>query len=94
MNLRGAGYTPGYRLDNLTLDLFEKDIELAKGANLDALRVHGHVLPLEFYLAADAAGMLVVADFPLTLAYAYHARAEDSRFFEDACRAQAPEQDA
>src|SRR5439155_5406084 len=78
-------------LDNLTLDLFEKDIELAKGANLDALRVHGHVLPLEFYLAADAAGMLVVADFPLTLAYGYHARAEDSRFFEDACRAQAPE---
>jgi beta-mannosidase len=91
MFLRGAGYTPAYRLDTLRPEIFESDLARARAANLDALRVHGHVLPEDFYRAADEAGMLVVADFPLTLAYAYHARAEESRFFEDACRSQVPE---
>jgi len=35
--------------------------------------------------------MLVVADLPLTLSYAYHATAEDARFFEEAVRAQVGE---
>jgi beta-mannosidase len=91
MFLRGAGYTPAYQMDALTTTVFERDLQLAKEANLDVLRVHAHVLTPDFYRAADEAGMLVVQDFPLTLAYGYHARAEDSRFFEDACRAQAPE---
>jgi beta-mannosidase len=89
--LRGANYTPGLRLDQLTEDAFEADLALAKEANLDVLRVHGHVLPDEFYRCADEAGVLVIADFPLTLAYAYHASAEDARFFETAVREQLPE---
>ncbi|HEX6487907.1 MAG TPA: hypothetical protein VF137_03395 [Candidatus Dormibacteraeota bacterium] len=89
--LRGANYTPGYRLDQLTAESFRRDLQLAREANLDALRVHGHVLPEEFYREADAAGMLVLADFPLTGAYAYHASAEESAFFESAVREQLPE---
>jgi beta-mannosidase len=89
--LRGANYTPGYRLDQLTPESFRRDLELAKAANLDALRVHGHVLPPEFYREADAAGMLVLADFPLTGAYAYHASADEAAFFETSVREQLPE---
>ncbi|MBJ7613365.1 MAG: hypothetical protein DLM67_26215 [Candidatus Nephthysia bennettiae] len=89
--LRGANYTPGIRLDQLDADRFDQDIKLARDANLDVLRVHGHVLPEEFYRRADEAGMLVIADFPLTLSYAYHATAEEARFFETAVREQLPE---
>jgi beta-mannosidase len=91
MFLRGACYMPGFRLDQLGPERFRDDLRLAREANLDALRVHAHVLPEEFYREADAAGMLVLADLPLTLAYAYHASAEDARFFEAAVRAQVAE---
>src|SRR5207302_3670924 len=89
--LRGANYTPGMRLDQLGVEHFDQDLKLARDANLDVLRVHGHVLPNEFYRVADEEGMLVIADFPLTLSYAYHATAEESRFFETAVRNQVPE---
>lgn len=89
--LRGADYEPGLVLDHLTEAVFDADLSLARDANLDALRVHGHVLPEEFYRRADEAGMLVVADFPLTLSYAYHAGVEETRFFETAVREQVPE---
>jgi beta-mannosidase len=78
-------------MDQLTENTFEADLQLARECNLDALRVHGHVLPDEFYKKADEAGMLVIADFPLTLSYAYHASAEESRFFETVVRNQVPE---
>lgn len=91
MFLRGANYTPGLRLDQLTEARFESDLELARDCNLDVLRVHGHVLPEEFYRKADEVGMLVIADFPLTLSYAYHATPEESRFFEGVVRDQVPE---
>ena len=89
--LRGANYQPDLRLDRLTADRFRDDLQLARETNLDALRVHGHVLPEEFYRLADRAGILVFADFPLTGAYAYHATPEEGRFFEAAVREQVPE---
>ncbi len=89
--IRGADYQPAYRLDSLTPERFRADIELAREANLDALRVHAHVLPEEFYREADRAGMLVVADLPLTGSYAYHATAEESAFFESSVRDMVPE---
>jgi beta-mannosidase len=91
MFLRGANYTPSLKLDQLTEAVFEADLQLARECNLDALRVHGHVLPEEFYRRADEAGVLVIADFPLTLSYAYHAAADESRFFEMSVRDQVPE---
>lgn len=91
MFVRGANYAPGVQLDRLGAERFRSDIALARGANLDALRVHAHVLPADFYREADAAGMLVIADAPLTSAYAYHATSEEARFFESAVREQVSE---
>jgi beta-mannosidase len=89
--LRGACYAPGYRLDELTSDRFDADLATAKEANLDALRVVSNVLPEDFYRRADAAGMLVLQDLPLTGTYAYHATGVDARFFEQAAREQQAE---
>ncbi|HEV2966943.1 MAG TPA: hypothetical protein VG009_02480 [Candidatus Dormibacteraeota bacterium] len=89
--LRGACYAPSYRLDELTPERFDADIAIAKSANLDALRVVANVLPDEFYRRADAMGMLVIQDLPLTGTYVYHASAGDARFFEQAAREQQSE---
>ena len=86
--LRGAGYVPSHRLDELTAERFAADIAIAKHANIDALRVIANVLPDEFYREADAAGMLVLQELPLTGTYAYRARAEDAKFFDEAAREQ------
>jgi beta-mannosidase len=91
MFLRGACYTPSYRLDELTVERMDGDLRIAKEANLDALRVVANVLPDEFYRRADAAGMLLFQELPLTGIYAYHARSDDSRFFETAAREQQAE---
>jgi len=91
MFLRGAGYAPSYRLDELTPERMEGDLRIAKEANLDALRVIANVLPAEFYRRADAAGMLLFQELPLTGIYAYHARGDNSRFFESSARQQQAE---
>lgn len=41
-------------------------VDLAVEANLDLLRVHGHIARPELYAAADEAGLLLLQDFPLT----------------------------
>jgi beta-mannosidase len=51
-----------------------RDVDLAKLANLDLLRVHAHVTRPEFYEAADAAGLLLWQDFPLQWGYSRGAR--------------------
>jgi beta-mannosidase len=89
--LRGACYAPSHRLDELTPERFDGDLATAKQANVDALRVVANVLPDEFYRRADAAGMLVIQDLPLTGTYAYHASGGDARFFESAAREQQAE---
>jgi beta-mannosidase len=89
--LRGACYAPSHRMDELTPERMEGDLQIAKDANLDALRIVANVLPDDFYRRADLAGMLVFQDLPLTGAYAYHARGDDSRFFDAAAREQQSE---
>ncbi|MGH7883167.1 MAG: glycoside hydrolase family 2 protein, partial [Candidatus Dormibacteraceae bacterium] len=89
--LRGATYAPSLQLDHLNEELFRRDLQLAKETNIDLLRISGHILPEEFYRLADEAGILVIADFPLTRSYAYHASANEKRFFENAVRSQLPE---
>ena len=91
MFLRGACYAPAYRLDELTREIFASDIALAKQAGIDALRVVANVLPRDFYREADEAGMLVLQDLPLLGTYVYHARGDESRFFETAAREQLAE---
>ena len=91
MFLRGACYAPSYRLDGLTPERFDADLRIAREANLDALRILANVLPAEFYRRADEAGMLLLQELPLYGAYAYHARGDDSRFFESSAREQQSE---
>ena len=50
------------------------DVLLAVGANLDMLRIHGHVTRPEVYAAADEAGLLLWQDVPLQWGYARGAR--------------------
>jgi hypothetical protein len=57
--------TPG-----IAADWFGRDVELARRANLNLLRVHAHILPPEFHEACDRAGILVWQDFPLIWGYA------------------------
>jgi beta-mannosidase len=84
--LRGAGYAPAYRIDELTPEAFTAHLQLARETNLDALRIVANVLPREFYRQADAAGMLLIQEMPLIGSYAYQARGDDARFFETTAR--------
>ena len=56
-----------------------RDVELARDAGLDLLRVHGHVARPETYDAADRAGMLLWQDFPLQRGYARQIRWQATR---------------
>ncbi len=56
-----------------------RDVELAKLANLDLLRIHAHVTRPELYDAADAAGLLLWQDFPLQWGYSRGARKQAAR---------------
>jgi beta-mannosidase len=50
------------------------DVGRAVGANLDMLRIHGHVTRPEVYAAADEAGLLLWQDLPLQWGYGRSAR--------------------
>ena len=58
---------------------FRHDVELAREAGLDLLRVHGHISRPELYDAADELGMLLWQDFPLQWGYARSIRKEAVR---------------
>jgi beta-mannosidase len=58
---------------------FERDVRLAKEANLDFLRVHAHVSRPDLYEAADAQGLLIWQDLPLQWGYARGVRAQARR---------------
>lgn len=66
---KGSNYIPTQWLASYTKDNYRKDIDLMKGANLNAIRVHAHVLPQAFYDLADEAGILVWADNALIWGY-------------------------
>jgi beta-mannosidase len=84
--LRGACYAPAYRMDELAPGTFAAHLRAALDLNLDALRVIANILPREFYRQADAAGILLVQELPLLGSYAYQARLEDAKFFENTAR--------
>lgn len=73
--LKGANLAPT-RLDiaSVTPDEFRRDVELAREAGLDLLRVHGHISAPPLYEAADELGMLLWQDFPLQWSYARDVR--------------------
>jgi beta-mannosidase len=69
--IKGANVGPTRReLGEASPDELRRDVELAREAGLDLIRVHSHVSRPELYDAADELGMLVWQDFPLHGGYA------------------------
>lgn len=56
-----------------------RDVEIARDAGLDLVRITGHIARPEVYEAADELGMLVWQDFPLQWQYARTIRKEAVR---------------
>lgn len=66
---RGSNYISNYFLIKSDVDWLQRDLELAKEANMDMLRIHAHIEPFTFYDLADEMGILVMQDFALIFAY-------------------------
>ncbi len=77
--LRGTSYIPGLYLSQCDREWLRRDLDFARGANLNLLRVHVHVSPPELYDLCDRAGMLIWQDFELNWVHdpspAFEARA-------------------
>jgi beta-mannosidase len=69
--LKGANQGPNkMQLGEAAPAELARDVELAKDAGLDLLRVHAHISRPELYDAADDAGLLIWQDLPLQWGYA------------------------
>lgn len=79
--IRGSSYVPALYLSDANEHLLAQDIDLARHAHLNLLRVHVHVAPPELYDQCDAAGMLIWQDFELSWIH------DDSPEFERRARA-------
>jgi beta-mannosidase len=66
---RGSNYISTQWLSETDKEWFLRDVNLMREANLNFIRVHAHVEPVEFYEAADELGILVWQDFPLQWGY-------------------------
>lgn len=83
--LKGANLAPTRAmLGDANESELRRDIELAREAGLDLVRVHGHISRTELYDAADELGMLIWQDFPLQWGYARQIRREAVRQAEEA----------
>ena len=83
--LKGANLAPTRAmLGDANESELRRDIELAREAGLDLVRVHGHISRTELYDAADELGMLIWQDFPLQWGYARQIRREAVRKAEEA----------
>ena len=80
MFIKGANLAPTRAmLGDATAAELRRDVELARDAGLDLIRVHGHISRPELYDAADELGMLVWQDFPLQWGYARQIRRQAVR---------------
>jgi beta-mannosidase len=68
---KGSNYVSDFYLDRVTPEGLGRDLALARGANLDLLRVHAHIAPPDFYRLCDEQGLMVMSDFPLIWTYGY-----------------------
>jgi beta-mannosidase len=68
--LKGNNYGPGdTRIASMNRERCQRDLELARDANMNMLRLHAHIDHPAFYEAADELGMLIWQDFPLQWNY-------------------------
>jgi beta-mannosidase len=78
--LKGANQGPTrLALADATPAELRRDVELAREAGLDLLRLHGHITRHEVYEAADELGVLLWQDFPLRLGYSRGIRKQAAR---------------
>jgi beta-mannosidase len=78
--LKGSNLGPTrMAIADATAEELVADVQLAKDAGLDLLRIHAHVTRPELYDAADAAGMLLWQDLPLQWGYARGVRKQAVR---------------
>jgi beta-mannosidase len=78
--LKGANLEPTrMALAAASGEELRRDVELARDAGLDLVRVHAHVSRRELYDAADELGMLVWQDLPLQRKYARSVRRQANR---------------
>jgi beta-mannosidase len=68
---KGSNYVSDFYLDRVTPEGLRRDLALARGANLDLLRVHAHIASPELYRLCDEQGLMVMCDFPLIWTYGY-----------------------
>jgi beta-mannosidase len=69
--LKGSNYPPGdARLGTMTRERAALDMQLAREAHMNMLRVHAHVDHPTIYEEADAQGVLIWQDFPFQWLYA------------------------
>lgn len=88
---KGSNYISDFYLDRVTGESLRRDLELARRANLDLLRVHAHIAPLDFYRLCDEQGLLVMCDFPLIWTYAFNLPTEKETAFQSSVLKQAGE---
>ncbi len=67
--LRGTNYISAQWVSEMNGDDFDRDLSLMIDAHVNAIRVHAHVEPAEFYERCDRRGVLVWQDFPLQWGY-------------------------
>jgi beta-mannosidase len=78
--LKGANLAPTrMALADATPAELARDVELARDAGLDLVRLHAHVARPETYAAADEQGMLLWQDMPLQRGYARGVRRQAVR---------------
>ena len=67
--IRGTNIIPTQWLADYDSHTIQRDVRLLKEANINCVRVHGHVQREEFYRACDEAGIMVWCDFALQWGY-------------------------
>ncbi|MGF1748068.1 glycoside hydrolase family 2 protein [Vibrio cionasavignyae] len=67
--IRGTNYIASQWLGTVTREDYANDLALMKEANINGIRVHGHVAGKAFYQLADEVGFVVWQDFPLQWGY-------------------------
>lgn len=78
---KGSNYISDFHLDRVSTEGLSRDLALARGANLDLLRVHAHIGSPDFYRLCDEQGIMVMCDFPLIWTYAFNLPQEEQETF-------------
>jgi beta-mannosidase len=85
LHLKGANQGPArMAVGECTPEELRTDLELARDAGLDLVRLHGHIAHPDLYGQADETGMLIWQDLPLQWGYARSVRKAAARQAKEA----------